>query len=200
MSAAKDAATARPSMDAEPGEHISIFAERLCAARRRGTFNDILLDGTNSTPVQVAADYDRLSAERDEAWRRSPEGIAAAIRQRSETERLQAECDALIARLPSLDFTDDAAVLDWLCAYQAPSDYMLVQKDNAAVLTAFKAAGFKTGANVGEDYDGNNRDNSFSYLVGQAMDCIESVGAIHSVLLSMADDWRRRFLARGESQ
>lgn len=70
------------------GTHIDRAAAMMIEAAKRGDgeaaaeFNGVALRATaTSTPQEITAEYDRITAERAAAYRRSPEGIAAAPKQ-----------------------------------------------------------------------------------------------------------------------
>ncbi len=98
-----------------------------------------------------------------------------------------------MAKLPSLDMKNRAAVLDWLCAFQDPSDHIGVVQRRQTVVAAFEKAGYVAGANCGEDYDEHSIDNSFRYLVGQALSGLKDGPAIHPILHKFTAEWKMRF-------
>lgn len=183
-----------------PGTHIDNAAKELCAAAIErgtdaiGTFNGVTLTASPTDGWQdVAARYNREQEERSAAYRASPEGQAAAARSERERADLQGEHDTLVGLLPRLDFGDRVAVLDWLCALQPASDRIGVKVDRAAIVAAFEAKGFKTGVNCAADYRPDDPDNSFRWLVGQALDFLQHGYGIHAILLKFAAEWKERF-------
>lgn len=158
-----------------------------------GMFNDIRMDARHGDTIEdvLAAFENRRQAHAD-AYAASPEARAAELARNDRRASMQAQHDALMARLPTLNLSDDAAVLDWLCAMQEPSDHVgvIVRKD--AILEAFAKHGFKPGLNCGKDYRSGNRSNMHAYLVGQALDGLQSV-AVHSILHKFAAEWRAEF-------
>lgn len=87
----------------------------------------------------------------------------------------------------------DVAVLDWLCAIQDSTDHVSVAVDKAAIIGAFESAGFKPNVNCGPAFREDDRDNVFRYLVGQALDGLQSV-AIHEIIHKFSDDWKAKFV------
>jgi len=55
------------------------------------------------------------------AFINSPEGKEAERKREADRSSAQQLHDALMAKLPSLDMSNDVAVLDWLCQMQGPS-------------------------------------------------------------------------------
>jgi hypothetical protein len=186
-----------------PGEHIARAAEKLVAAAKalgstvEATFNGVrLVAHPGSSVGDVCRHYDdecsRSAAER----RLSPEGRASAERDRAELARMQARCDHLIGRLPSLDFASLSAVLDWIGAFQPASDRR-VNFSREDVVSTFAKHGYYANMNVDDEFDPEGASNVAHYIVGQAIDHLATVGAIHPMIPAFADDWREKFL-RGE--
>jgi hypothetical protein len=180
-----------------PGLHISEAATLLAREGKNGNafgvFNDIRLDATPaSTIVAIVADYDRISKERAEAYRRSPEGIAAAQRSDEERRALQDKHDTLVAQLETLDWNNDVAVLDWCCSMQEPSDRVgiIIKKDT--ILAAFARHGYTPNMRTGSDFMEDVRRVHHAYLIGQALAGLQSV-AIHGIIHDFADRWKQKF-------
>ena len=184
-----------------PGSHVDDAARELIEAAKNGQpaegdFNGVtLVAGRNSTVEAIVARYHEGLEAQSKAYKASPAGIAAEAASVSRKIAIQAEADALMAALPSLDMTDDVAVLDWLDRFQDPSDYIGIKADKAAVIRAFTEAGFVAGANCGDDFREDDRDNHARYLVGQALSCLQSMGAIHQVFGTFHERWKAKFLA-----
>lgn len=182
----------------EPGEHIDSAAARLIAALAfdpdpHGRFNDITISAkAGDTADAIVARWDVDMAARSEAYRKSPEGIASARAQTERTAALQATADRLMFELLTLDFSNDSAVLAWCEALQEPSDHCGAKLARDVVLGVFRAHGFESSVNCGPDFDGEDRENMFRYLVGQAMAGLEGP-AIHPILHRFAADWRAKF-------
>lgn len=182
------------------GCHIAKAAQMLVAAAKEhgaavGTFNDFRLEAdANSTVEGVVANFDALREAAAEAYRKSPEGTAAAREAVERAERLQAKHDSLVSEIPSLDFTNDIAVLDWLCAMQDPSDHIDVKVRRDTILSAFTKAGFKAGVNCGSDYRADDRDNTHRWIVGQALDGLEHI-AIHGIIHKFVAEWKAKFVS-----
>lgn len=180
------------------GEHISAAAKRLCAWAAEhgsawGDFNEITLQAKRgSTPEMIVADFERRCNERAEAYRKSPEGIADAKRSAEEVANLQTRHDELLAALSVLDFSNDVAVMDWLCEMQPASDRVGVKIDKRTILSAFAAAGLTPNMNCGQFFDENDRANYHRWIVGQALDGLEKV-AIHGMICVFAERWKVHF-------
>ena len=183
------------------GENVSTTAERMIALAKetkgsvRAKFNDIELTATEeSTAENIVSDFQTKIAEASEKYRKSPEGQRSARESEERKEEAQRKADALMEQLPNLDFTNQEAVLDWICEFQDPSDHIGVVKDQGAVLKIFAEHGYQPGVNTGEAFNGEDRDNFAHYVVGQALDGLRGdVGAIHQVVHKFTDDWKKKF-------
>lgn len=181
----------------EVGEHVKRAAQKLVDAGKGswGKFNDIRLEYlTGDDADSIAARYTADMKAQSEAYSRSPAGIEAERQRLQRIADDQAKHDALMGSLDALDWTSDVAVLNWLCAMQEPSDHIGVKVERDKILSAFRDHGFISGANCGPLYKPDDRDNVFRYLVGQAMDGLQSV-AIHGVIHKFAADWKKKFAA-----
>lgn len=184
-----------------PGTHISEAVEVLIRAadasgRAEGEFNEVTITAERGEAADVIlARYTSECERRADVYRKSPEGIAATKRAEDRTAALKRAADSLIATLPNLDFSDEDAVLDWLCALQEPSDHIGVSIDKNVILIEFAKHGLRPNVNCGPDFDAGDRRNFFEWLVGQALDGLATV-AIHGVIHKFADDWRLRFVGR----
>ena len=187
------------NVDFGAGTHISEAAKMLVSAaaehgEARGSFNDIELRATaNDTPEELAAKWERDLETRAEAYRKSPAGIKAAQDREDRRRAAQDKHDELMSQLPSLDMMNRVAVLDWLCAFQDPSDHSGVIVKRDTVVSHFEKAGYRAGMNCGDEYDGDNMGNSFCYLVGQAMSGLKDGPAIHPILHKFTAEWKARF-------
>jgi hypothetical protein len=183
------------------GSHIESAASALArSAPAEGEFNGIMLRAEfGETADAIVRRWEAESAARAKAYAESPEGIAAAAERDRERSDLQARHDALMRRLPSLDFKDDVSVLDWLCAMQGPSDYIGVIVRGETIIAAFEKHGFKPNANTGRAFRPEDRENVFRYLVGQALDGLQGP-AIHGIIHKFVGEWKAKFLRAPATQ
>lgn len=186
-------------LEFSPGQSIDNAAIQLCAAAAEhgeavGKFNDVELHAASGyAPTAIVSFYNEECERRAEAYRNSPEGKAAAAKSDRERASLQMKHDKLMARLPSLKWSSDADVLDWLCDMQPCTDRVGVIVRRSTIVQAFEKHGFKAGENTGADYKDGDRANMFRYLVGQALDGLKNGPAIHPILLKFSSEWRVRF-------
>lgn len=187
------------SVEFMAGTHIDDAAKQLVAAFAehgpvKAKFNGIeLTAGPGDTPEAIVVRYDLDQAAAGEAYRASAEGKRAAREADQRRADQQAIHDSLMRQLPSLNMQDDAAVLDWLCEMQGPSDHTGVIVRRQTIVSAFEKAGYVAGANCGSDYRDGDRANMFRYLVGQALSGLKEGPSIHPIINKFADEWREQF-------
>lgn len=190
----------------QAGIHITTFAKALVNAAAehgaaKGTFNGVeIVADRAATCESLCAEWDQKREAAAVAYRNSPEGKAAAAKREAEVQTRQERHDALMRDLATLDFANDVAMLDWLCAIQDSTDDVSVLVNKPVILAEFSRAGFKSGANCGDEFNPDDRENVFRYIVGQALDGLESVGAIHGIIHKFAADWKAMFLAPSQQQ
>lgn len=180
------------------GFHISDAAKKLVEAGpgSYGEFNGIRLDASEtSTADDIVAYFMATMKAQSEAYRASPEGIATAARDAAEVREAQALHDKLVADLAHLDFKDDVAVLDWICAMQPATDRCGVKVARNDILLRFADAGYRPNQNTGKKFNENDRENFHRYLVGQALDGVAKV-AIHGIIHKFVADWKAKFAGR----
>lgn len=186
-------------IETTPGEHINQAASRLAAAADKFgaaslNFNDIEVVASKGMAADaIVADWHAKMDASRKAYQESPEGNAAARDRDARRSDAQRKHDALMRRLPQLDFGNDVAVIDWLCEMQEPSDHNGVIVRRKTILDAFAKHGFTPGVNCGPDFRPESRENVHRWLVGQALATLESV-AIHGVVHKFASDWKAKFV------
>lgn len=180
------------------GSHITQAAKQLVAAAESGPafghFNDIRLNAMPGATVESIVElFNDETVRRHGEYLKSPAGVAAADAREKGRSEAQAAHDGLMVRLRTLDFSNDVAVLDWLCAMQEPSDHVGVILRRQTIVSAFESRGFVESANCGADYKPGNRENMYRYLVGQALNGIKSGPAIHPILHKFVGEWKAEF-------
>jgi len=181
------------------GCHINTAARMLVEAARDGTgafghFNDIRLNATPAaTAESIVEFFNNETVRRHDAYKKSPAGKAAEVEREQRRRDAQATHDGLMVRLRTLDFSNDVAVLDWICAMQGASDHVGVIVRRETIASAFEKRGFVENANCGEDYRAGDRENMFRYLVGQALNGVKSGPAIHPIIHKFVGEWKAQF-------
>ena len=130
--------------------------------------------------------WGRFEDAKAAAWRASPEGKAEIARRYAEMRR---RADKALDDLRSMDRTDVAALIRWIIAAQEPSNYIGSMFDREECLRLLRESGYQANANVGPDFDPEDRHNVALYLIGQAMAGLVSPGAIHPIVTMWCRDW-----------
>jgi hypothetical protein len=144
-------------------------------------------------PEELVEVWDARLADEAERYRNSPQGRRAAREDADRARIARAETAAAFVALPAVDAADIDAVMEWMIRYARSADHV----DSGArfvapaVLAWFAQHGYVINANVGDAFDGTDRDNVARYLIGQALDGIAVVGSPHPMFV----DWAERFLA-----
>lgn len=183
----------------QAGEHIDNAIKALVHAAQthgaaKATFNGVeLVADPAATASALLSEWSRKQEEAAFAYRNSPEGKAAEAKREASIQSAQETHDRLVQDLATLNFKNDVAVLDWICAIQDSTDHVGVAVNKAAIADAFAAAGYEPAVNIGKDFKPDDRDNVFRYIVGQALDCLQSV-AIHGMTHTFVANWKAKFL------
>ena len=185
------------------GSSISTAIGQLLVASKKekdhkaqGVFNEVTLIADENSTAESVLSYFRKEQERKaEEYYNSAKGKKAVADSKKRAKEAQQKHDVLVKKLSALNFSDDVAVLDWLCEFQNPSDTTSVFVQHKAVLTAFSEHGYLPNVNTGVDFNENDRDNFARYIIGQALGGLQcSVGAIHQIIHKFTDDWKKKFL------
>jgi hypothetical protein len=153
-------------------------------------FNDVPLEvDADCDPVAVAGKYATVCAERAEAYRKSPEGIAAAERRSREVVDKQLKCDQLVAYLPVIHTITE--VVYWLDKYTEVADDVGVDASQRLVLQILEDKGYVANEHVGQPPGWFCfQDRLGRYIVGQAMECLFKGMPPHPVLRTFVDKYR----------
>lgn len=147
-----------------------------------------------STIKSVLDDFSKQNEERRVKYHNSPEYKElvkiSAINSKKTTETLREK----IEQLKTLDFVNLVLVLDWLCEVQPFTDTIGNDDMCAEIVDIFNEHEYSANVNVGNYYDGNDKDNVALYIIGQALDCLQSIGAIHPVVIGFTEQWKNKFL------
>jgi hypothetical protein len=183
------------------GESVAYAAERMfkvvtltgdqCTAH----FNDIgLVVNPGDKPDNIVSFYFKESERRSQEYRESPAGKRAAQEVEDRRKRAQNMADQAVVDMAELDYTNRASVINWLERIREPSDHVGVDINAAGVVEKFEDHGFKLGVNCGDDFDGENEENFARWLIGQALDNLNSSGFIHQMFHTFAKDYRKKFV------
>lgn len=162
----------------------------------KANFNGIDLEvDWRGSPEVVVRDYRQKVEAAQAAYWASDEGKKEAEQSSLCKARLQTKHDNLMLTLKDLDFKNDEALINWLCEYQEPSDYIGIVKFPEDVVSVFARFGYFPNVNCYENFNGKDRDNFARWLIGQALACLESdIKAIHPIIHKFAEEWKLKFI------
>ena len=154
-------------------------------------FNDVWLLATpDMSATALVEQWSRDLEERRQARENSPEGQAQARRDRDDVAEKQTAVDALIAALPDALATFDIdSAMGWVEAFTGPSDRVGVHFNNAAIVSKFEEAGYRTNAHVGVEPDRFTRRMTGEYTIGQVMNCLERGMPPHPICLKFCREY-----------
>ena len=183
-----------------PGEKIDETAETMVTLAKEhkepvtARFNGISLTAKpHNSPVDILESFNLHSDRRQTEYRKSPAYAKRKAQEEEETKRKQAIIDQAVKELSTLNFSKLPAVINWLDSIQEATDWIHVLVPKKFIMETFERNGFEANVNCGDSFNSENEDNSGRWLIGQALDGIKTVGAIHGMFHSFARDWRARF-------
>lgn len=187
-------------IESELGEHITHFCSRLSrlALQTRnkvaGKFNGVTLTATiDTTTENLEKEFHKQLRIDAENYKKTPEYAQAQAEQKHKLEQNNAKAQSLMQSFTALNWNSYAAILQWLSDIQPVADYTGVTLDRSYIISEFIRRGFGINVNTGKDFQEKDADNVARYIIGQALDGFQQVGAPHGILISFVDKWRKQF-------
>lgn len=168
-------------------------------------FNDVGLAVGLSAPADLLAEMERCKEfyhSECERLRREYEASPAGQAQkrarnkqvaedRTTMSRLLKELAALPANAPL------PTVVKWVGEMAKVNDDMSVSEIfsewESDIVTKLKAMGYTNNAFTGPEYDANDSYKSGAYIIGQAINCLESGLPIHQIAVKFCHEWLTRW-------
>lgn len=177
-------------------EELVIAAAYSPDGRARGNFNGVMVVARSvSTPEALVSQWERKFEAKSKKYSRTAKAKAEASRWAQYETSVKEKHDKLMQQLPTLNFTSDVIVLDWLCEYQNPSDFRPVtNREPNKVVEIFAQHGYHPLAGA-EDFDHNDRNVMANIIIGQALHCLISFGSIHQIIHTWVEDWKKQFIS-----
>ena len=149
-------------------------------------FNDVkLCVNEESDPAEIESIFHASMKMNSQAFN-------TPIRRQKEAERrrkMQADLDEFLPTLDSLDMTNKAEVLHWLCRFEELSGWTFVSYNRSHVLLKFVEAGYKPGEFCRKENETQEEwqehagaYGEFRWIVGQALEGISSMGCPHQMI------------------
>lgn len=142
---------------------------------------------------KIVQDFWTKSERRHEEYINSPEYKEQQQQDEERKVALQLKLDALLQKLPSLNFADVTSVLDWLCELQEPTDHIGTVAPVNAILARFALKGYYPNVNTGANFKKDDGDNYARYIIGQALENLTRVGSIHGFIHHFTAGWKLQF-------
>ena len=192
--------------DVRPSTYISLAAfEMVQLANKEQTtvtavFNEIELSTDPDFDILRAAnkiveDFNLKLDLRLSEYRNSPEGKAKIIDLEIRKQQNQKIVNDAVAELNTLDFSNLAAVINWFDKVTNPTEFCGVKVPSAKIVQIFENHGYLPSVNLGENFNGEDKENFARYIIGQALLGLKSpVGRIHPVFKRFAKEWREKFI------
>lgn len=182
------------------GEHITKFCSRLSRLalqmkdRVAGEFNGVTLVATPATTAEnLETEFHKQLRINQENYEKSPEYAKWKEERAQKLAETNNKAAELMTQLEFLNWSSYAKILDWLCNIQPIADHTGVTLDRNKIISEFIKHGFETNVNTGKNFVESDPDNHARYLIGQALDGFQQVGAPHGVLISFAEKWKQKF-------
>ena len=182
--------------DTSPGTRIEgAISDMLTLAKEHNTKVTTIF---NDNPITVSPDdklpdvLENWNAEcnrRRLEYEQSLEYIASKLKHAQELQQQKDRVAELLNNPP--DFTDLNDVITWLEELMR-CDYINIKYHG--IVELFNSKGFYPNVNTGSDFKENDKENWARYLIGQALDGIQSMGAIPPIYEDFAQTWRNKFL------
>lgn len=158
-----------------------------------GMFNGIKVIATPESSVDELATYYIKECDiQREKYLKSPEYATEQIRRNREIKISQILLDELIDEY-LLKSTTSFEILLCLVKMQPYTDHSGVFVNVDKIINHLESLGYIQNQNIGDDFNKDDLENFAHYIVGQAMDMLIRVGAIHSILLKFTQDWMNKF-------
>lgn len=177
------------------GTHINVAIKKaLEIAREENEDVNFTFNGINFVIKSVDDEccalkkYNEISNEEYEKWKNSDEGKRQERERKERIENEKGNIRKLLSNPPN--FCDEMSVLDWLMEIENCNSVYIYGND---IIKLFEKNGYISNVNCGEDYNKDDKDNVLRYIVGQALDGIDKVGAIHPVLTRFVEDFKRDY-------
>lgn len=186
--------------EAFAGEMVTDYAKRLIDYRNyrqhdiNGEFNGVTVIVTEeSTPESIYEDYKKQLEEQQKAYEQTEEYKLRQIEREERAKNLNYESTYMLGQLFTINWSNYDQILTWLHDYQPISDHVDVKVPKEQLIKLFTENGYGINVNTGKNFDKENEENFARYIIGQALDNFEHVGAIHPILQKFVNDWKEKF-------
>ncbi len=190
------------------GEYIPTSITRMVAIAKltnqevTGKFNDITITADLVTPAAVLVQQweDKINHYCEEYYK-SPQFKQQQEERVTQKKAMRTQVKGSMKLLETLNFDDLTAVIDWFDGIRNATDDVEAIKfvPREEIVQKFEEHGYIPGANCGEEYDSEDKENVARHLVGQALKDLKEFGSILQVYSYKAEEWREKFLRSNAS-
>lgn len=164
-----------------------------CIKQIVGSFNGIELRVDRTTTVKSLNSYFMITLDkRRRVYQNSSEAKQKAKEWEEKQITCQKEANIAVEDLQTLDFADNEQVLNWFCRIVVAVNEGNAQVPVSDIIQKFNEHGFVVGMNIGVSFDTDTEDDCAKYIVGQALDCLNTGGPIHLTEI-FTERWKERF-------
>lgn len=157
-------------------------------------FNDVkIVAHKDSDPRQLEAEYFRKMNHKIAEYEKSEEYQSEKLKSQNLNRLVQSKLDDQMTKLESLDFANHKQVLQWLCDIQDYTDTVNVKVPVATIVSIFEENGYYPNVNTGDNLRPDDASNVAHYIVGQCLDCLNNMGAIHGIVHRFTKEWNEKF-------
>lgn len=191
------------TIEANCGEHIAHYVNRLLEEKKRltehpvvnGEFNGVLFGVTEFSTEEALLSF--FDAEMTRKRKEYEESAEYKQRQRERIEQLNVlsvKTSMLMDELRILDFSDYKNVLKWVKKFQPYSNDSGLAVPKEEILHLFATNGYEINVNTYAQFNSDDEENHARWIIGQALDGIEKVGAMHPMVVTFTERWENKFL------
>ena len=177
------------------GQHIDDFIKEMiaggCNCAITGEFNGTKFEVIpGDTFDKVKKRYKTIRDKQQEAYFASDEYKQKQSEQKIRENANTALVNELLQEAKQIDWSNIPVVLEFLNRTVDPFGYTYTDKFAIATIKDHLVdAGYIAGEKTGENFNGEDKENSGRYLIGQALDCVQNGWPILDVYSRMYSQW-----------
>lgn len=160
----------------------------------RCDFNDVeLIAHPDTNPIELAAHYRFESEKRQKAYEDSDECKESQKKRNTQITQKQIELNSALVELYQV--TGDEELLTLLAEIQPLTDDVSVTVPVGDIVNFLNEQGYSESMNTGEAFKKEDRANFTGYIAGQVISMLNSMGAIHPVVVVVrfVKEWETQF-------
>jgi len=148
---------------------------------------------SNLTPEELYGDYLEKQNEHMMNYHNSDKYKESKKKDAEELAKAQAKMKEFKNELATLDFNNEAVVLDWLCKYESLS-WGEEENGSENVIYTFNKNGYKISTAALDPKFLHDKDKLARHIIGQALYGMHSHGAPHQIIHEHTKQWKKEFV------